>query len=79
MSLRFLGKDPFSKGDGSPTLYEDGDTYVFQGWKVFDLHTLVELGELPEWETVIRFPKRMMRFFPEVDHVQSRAPELVSR
>ena len=70
MSLRFLGKDQFSKGDGSPTLYDDGETYVFQGWKVTDISTLGELGDVPEWETVIGFPKRMMRFFPEVCHAE---------
>jgi hypothetical protein len=67
MALRFLGKDPDSPNGESPTLYydEERDTYVFQGWKVTDLERLTQM-DIPEHETVIEFPKRMMRFFPEV-------------
>ncbi|GAA4459311.1 hypothetical protein [Phytohabitans houttuyneae] len=67
MALRFLGKDPDSPNGESPTLYydEDRDTYVFQGWKVTDAERLAQL-DIPAHETVIEFPKRMMRFFPEV-------------
>jgi hypothetical protein len=67
MALRFLGKDPQSQIDESPTLYYDDerDTYVFQSWKVTDPERLAHLN-VPENETVIEFPRRMVRFFPEV-------------
>lgn len=66
MALRFLGKDPDSGYNGSPTVWDDGDAYVIQGWRVTDAVTLAELGDIPEHETVIRLPKRMMPFFNEV-------------
>ena len=67
MALIYLGKDPDSVQGQSPTLYYDDerDTYVFQSWKVSDPERLGML-DLPEHETVIEFPRRMMQFFPEV-------------
>lgn len=67
MALRFLGKDPDSAQGQSPTVYYDGDrdTYVLQGWKVTDAGRLAQL-DVPEHETVIEFPRRMLQFFPEV-------------
>jgi hypothetical protein len=66
--LRMLGKDPNSGDDQSPTVYYDDvrDTYVLQGWKVLDEERLSHL-DIPEHETVIEFPRRMMQFFPEVN------------
>jgi hypothetical protein len=57
MALQFLGKDPDSGRDGSPTLYYDNqrDTYLFQSWKVLDAERLAHL-DIPEHETVIEFP-----------------------
>ncbi|MDG4794457.1 hypothetical protein [Micromonospora sp. WMMD1082] len=68
MSLEFLGKDPDSPNGDSPTLYydEERDTYLFQSWKVTDLERLAQL-DMPDHETVIEFPRRMMQFFPEVN------------
>jgi hypothetical protein len=66
MALRFLGKDPDSQQTNSPTVWEDADGYVIQGWRVTDTADLAEIGEVPAHETVVRIPKRMMRFFPEV-------------
>ena len=66
MALRFLGKDPGSPDGDSPTVWEDGDDYILQGFTITDAATLQHVGEIPEGETLIRFPKRMMRFFPEV-------------
>lgn len=68
MALQFLGKDPNSPNGGSPTLYLDpeSDTYLFQSWKVTDPERLAQLN-VPDHETVIEFPKRMMQFFPEVN------------
>jgi hypothetical protein len=65
VTLRFLGKDPDSPVNGSPTLWDDGDTYVMQGWKITDPAALAQIGGIPDHETVIRFPKRMMQFFEE--------------
>ena len=67
MALRFLGKDPDSEHGGSPTVWEDGDTYLIQGWRVEDATTLAEVGDVPAHETILRIPKRMMTFFPEVN------------
>jgi hypothetical protein len=67
MALRFLGKDPDSVQGQSPTVYFDENTgnYVLQGWKVTDSARLAQL-DLPDNETVIEFPRRMLQFFPEV-------------
>jgi hypothetical protein len=67
MTLQFLGKDPDSPVNDSPTVYYDetDDSYVLQGYKITDPAVLAQMT-IPEHETVIRFPRRMMRFFPEV-------------
>lgn len=66
MTLRFLGKDPESPGNDSPTIWDRGDAYVIQGWRITDQATLGEIGDIPPHETVLAIPKRMMQFFPEV-------------
>jgi hypothetical protein len=68
MALHKLGKDPESPNNGSPTVYLDDetDTYFLQGWKVTDPERLAQL-DMPDHETVIEFPRRMMQFFPEVN------------
>jgi hypothetical protein len=73
MALRLLGVDPDSPSGGSPTLYYDevDDTYVIQGWKIADAALLAKL-DVPEHESVIRLPRRMMRFFPEVNGAELR-------
>ncbi|GAA2020732.1 hypothetical protein GCM10009839_16890 [Catenulispora yoronensis] len=67
MALHMLGKDPNSDNGQSPTIYWDDETdhYVLQGWKLEDSAQLAGL-DLPENETVIVFPRRMMPIFPEV-------------
>ena len=67
MALIRLGKDPESPNNGSPTVYLDDETghYILQGWKVTDPERLAQM-DVPEHETVIEFPRRMMQFFPEV-------------
>jgi hypothetical protein len=67
MALRFIGKDPNSGVDDSPTLYydEERDTYLFQSWKVTDPERLAQLN-IPDHETVIEFPSRMLHFLPGV-------------
>lgn len=68
MALRFLGKDPGSPSGGSPTLYYDDsdDTYVVQGGKVTDPAVLAQM-DIPDHETVVRIPRRMTQFLPEVN------------
>lgn len=67
MGLRYLGKDPSSDQTQSPTVWEDGDNYVVQGWRITDATTLDAVGDIPPHETVIRIPKRLMVVFPEVN------------
>jgi hypothetical protein len=67
MALQFLGKDPDSNVDNSPTIWDDGDAYVIQGWLVTDAADLAVIGDVPPHEGVVRIPKRMMPFFPEVN------------
>lgn len=64
--MRLLGVDPDSDGGTSPTIWADGDDYVIQGWRVDDPARLAEIGEVPGHETLVRIPRRMMQFFPEV-------------
>lgn len=44
MALTFLGKDPASPVNDSPTIYDNGDTYVIQGWKIVDPAVLADVG-----------------------------------
>lgn len=32
--MKFLGKDPESNQGSSPTIWDDGDDYVIQGWRI---------------------------------------------
>jgi hypothetical protein len=72
MAPRFLGKDDQSPQGSSPSLWDDGDSYVIQGWRVTDAAALSELlssagqQQIPDNETLIRFPKRLMHMFPEL-------------
>ncbi|MGW1202626.1 hypothetical protein [Streptomyces cyaneofuscatus] len=65
MALHLLCKDPESPDNNSPTLYYDdeADTYLFQSWKVQDLTRLASIS-VPDHETVIEFPKRLLPLFP---------------
>jgi hypothetical protein len=67
MALHKLGQDPESPEGKSPTLYYDDvtDNYLVQGLKVLDVERRSQL-DLPDHEDVVEFPKRMMKFFPEV-------------
>lgn len=70
MALIKLGKDPESPDGKSPTIYLDDekDTYLVQGLKVIDEARRSQL-DLPGHEDVVEIPKRMVRFFPEVNGV----------
>jgi hypothetical protein len=71
MALRFIGKDPDSPNGDSPTVWDVGDNFVIQGWKVGDPGEIAELlraagqNAIPGHEAVIRFPKRLVHFFAE--------------
>jgi hypothetical protein len=53
--VRFLGKDPESQIDNSPTLFAtdrtDRVTYIAQGWRVTDPQALADVGPVPDHET----------------------------
>lgn len=68
MALEFLGGDPTSEVGGSPTVWRDTETgdYILRGWVISDTEILTQIGEDPAGEISMRFPQRMMQFFPEV-------------
>ncbi|WP_216216440.1 hypothetical protein [Amycolatopsis aidingensis] len=61
MRVQFLGKDPESKYNGSPTLFAtdraDRRTYLAQGWVVTDPEALAEIGPIPDGEAVVEIPE----------------------
>ncbi len=70
MTLRFVGKDPESPVNDSPTIWvdEDNGSFVLQGWKISDETTLAQIranGPIPDHETVLRLPARMAPFLRE--------------
>ena len=73
MAPKFLGKDPGSPDGDSPSLWDDGDSFVMQGWRVTGPSEVAALlaaagqDSIPAHETLIRFPKRLMALFPEVN------------
>lgn len=76
MSLRFLGVDPESPSDESPTIWVDEESgdLVIQSWCA-DGETIRQAQEVgsapghsttvPPGETVIRLPARMLQFIPQ--------------
>ena len=63
MQLTFVAVDPDSVPNGSPTLYKtDRGSWVVQGWVVTDPDALKQLN-VPEGETVVEIPDRMIPFF----------------
>jgi hypothetical protein len=70
VALRFIGKDPDSPNNGSPTVWldEEDDSVVIQGWKITDERTMSEITAVkpvPDHETVVRVPARMAAFLME--------------
>jgi hypothetical protein len=70
MALRFIGVDPDSPNNGSPTVWVDDDdgSIVIQGWKITDERTMSEIAAtkpVPDHETVLRVPARMAQFLVE--------------
>ena len=70
MALKFVGKDPDSPNNGSPTVWADEEdgSIVIQGWKIADDRTMSEITAeepVPGHETVVRVPARMAAFLME--------------
>lgn len=67
MRARFLGKDPGSHVENSPTLFAtdrvDRITYVAQGWKVTDPQLLADIGPVPDHETLVEIPEEVLKFY----------------
>jgi hypothetical protein len=68
VALHLLCKDPESPNNGSPTLYYDDttDSYLLQSWKVIDASRLESIN-VPDHETVVEFPKRLLDLFPAAE------------
>jgi hypothetical protein len=71
MALRFIGKDPDSPNNGSPTVWvdEDDGSIVIHGWKITGESATAEITAakpIPDHETVLRLPERMKPFLVEV-------------
>jgi hypothetical protein len=67
MHARFLGKDPDSQVQNSPTLFltdrTDRVTYIAQGWKVTDPQALADIGTVPEHEGLIEIPEDVLKMY----------------
>ncbi len=67
MKLTFMGKDPDSNPSGSPTIYRtDRGSWLVQGWVVNDSEALGQI-DIPQGETVVEIPDRMLQFFTHGD------------
>ncbi|MBT2208108.1 hypothetical protein KLI87_08350 [Actinomadura sp. NEAU-AAG7] len=73
MRPRLVGKDPDSNPTGSPTIYRtDRGSWFVQGWVVSDPEALATM-DIPEGETVVEIPDRMIWFFREFFEEEARA------
>jgi hypothetical protein len=67
MHAQFLGKDPESQVENSPTLFAtdrtDRKTYIAQGWVVADPQVLGDIGPIPEGEAIIEIPEDVLKFY----------------
>jgi hypothetical protein len=67
MRARFLGKDPESQVENSPTLFAtdrtDRVTFIAQGWKVTDPQALADIGPVPDHEAVIEIPEDVLKMY----------------
>ena len=68
MRALFLGKDPDSQVENSPTLFAtdrtDRKTYIAQGWKVVtDPQVLADVGPVPDGEAIIEIPEDVLKFY----------------
>ncbi|MFZ4240388.1 hypothetical protein ACOZGD_35150 [Streptomyces murinus] len=83
MDLQFVGIDPNTQGNGSPTVWVDADKQeiVVQGWKADEVMSAKISGTewvpghatgIPEHETVVRIPLRMVPILREACDVAER-------
>jgi hypothetical protein len=77
MSLRFVGIDPDTPENGSPTIWVDEETgeLVIQGWKEISERMMAEIiatGPIPDHEIVLRLPPRMIPILLEACGVVRR-------
>lgn len=67
MHARFLGKDPDSQVDNSPTLFAtdrtDRKTYIVQGWRVTDADALADIGRVPDHEGLVEVPEDVLKLY----------------
>jgi hypothetical protein len=67
MHARFLGKDPESQVENSPTLFAtdrtDRVTYIVQGWKVTDPQALGDVGDVPDHEGLLEVPEDVLKMY----------------
>lgn len=67
MHARFLGKDPESQVENSPTLFAtdrtDRVTFIAQGWKVTDPQALADIGPVPDHEGLIEIPEDVLKMY----------------
>jgi hypothetical protein len=67
MRALFLGKDPESQVENSPTLFAtdrtDRKTYIAQGWVVTDPQVLADVGPVPDGEAIIEIPEDVLKFY----------------
>jgi hypothetical protein len=67
MRVSFLGKDPDSQVQNSPTLFAtdrtDRVTYIAQGWRVTDPEVLADIGPVPDHETLIEIPEEVLKMY----------------
>jgi hypothetical protein len=67
MRAQFLGKDPESQVENSPTLFAtdrtDRRTYIAQGWVVTDPQVLGDIGQVPDGEAIIEIPEDVLKFY----------------
>lgn len=59
MALELLGGDPESDDGGSPTVWRAPHTgdCLLRGWVITDARTRNEVGDDPEGEVTMRFPR----------------------
>jgi hypothetical protein len=63
MRLTLVGVDPESNPTGSPTVYRtDRGSWLVQGWVVTDPDALAQM-DIPEGETAVEIPDRIIHFF----------------
>jgi hypothetical protein len=78
MPLRFIAKDPETGSNASPTVWVDEENadLVLQGWKANQTtqDECLQVGSIPDHETVIRIPARMVSIVREAcDDAERRA------